>query len=577
MLISRYGRSIILTVIFWIVASCQGSPGTTVRRFELNITSSVMNPDCHTVPYQALLVNNQFPGPVLRVVKGDHVEVLVRNQLDPLYSAPTSIHFHGIRQYGTVESDGVPDVTQQAIPPGESFLYRFQVTEQSGTYFYHAHVGMQDDTVQGPFIVHDNPDSWPSESEEGRLKDGPFQYDEERILQLSEWWHQPHLDREAYYMGPHFVFDKGADSILMNGRTIHHNQLNSTICSGYTGIRVQPNKTYRLRVIGANTFRTLGLAIANHTMTIIEVDGQLTKPYETDWLEVGPGQRFSVLIRTQPECGGVFPIATSYRWRHRSQHMYTENGFGYLVYEDDKGSSQEVEIYKPVLTGVDDKAKEELCRQVEDYTLEDELPLFPKENRPNWIWPKLSPLAPQPMDAILDRLEADRTIVLRSKSVKDPATNMTRYWMNGVPPPPLMHGNGRARPMLHDMMASSVSASSYADKYYTLNHQSFPIAFGEVVDLVFQNVQTGRQCLIHPWHTHGHSHYQIASGPGEYQHELHKHIRNFPNPLYRDVSMVYPSEPDPNSPDKMGCGWTKVRLYAVSPDRTGSMIAATNS
>ena len=41
----------------------------------------------------------------------------------------TTVHWHGIRQYGTPESDGVPGVTQCPIAPGESMTYSWQATQ----------------------------------------------------------------------------------------------------------------------------------------------------------------------------------------------------------------------------------------------------------------------------------------------------------------------------------------------------------------------------------------------------------------------------------------------------------------
>ena len=41
-----------------------------LRRFELNVTREMLNPDCHDESYHGILVNNQFPAPAIRVVKG---------------------------------------------------------------------------------------------------------------------------------------------------------------------------------------------------------------------------------------------------------------------------------------------------------------------------------------------------------------------------------------------------------------------------------------------------------------------------------------------------------------------------
>ncbi|KAG2220633.1 hypothetical protein INT45_014063 [Circinella minor] len=539
----------------------------TLRRFELDITSTFLNPDCQNSSYPVLLVNNQFPAPTLRVVKGDDVEVIIHNSATTL-NVSTSVHFHGIRQYGTVESDGVPEVTQAAIPPGETFIHRFRVVDQSGTYFYHAHVSFQDDTVQGALIVYDDEKSFPNDSHEENhqtLHDGPYQYDGERILQLSEWWHQEFLDREAYYMGKDFIFDKGANSILINGRTVHHDNYNSSLdistrgdCPGYSVLDVQPNKTYRIRVIGSQSFRTLGLAIGQHKMTIIESDGQLTKPYEVDWLEIGPGQRFSVLIHTgdmKKDTDNLFPISTSYRWRHRSPGGHSENGFAYLRYSAiDQPELQTV--FKPVLperTGIEIAQEHEYP----SYTLVNELPAFPRKNLPDWFWRDIAPMNDY-NEVELKLLNAlpDRVIKLRSTSVKL-ENNETRYLMNGRMPVV------REQHILADLMQGrmSVSMAHLDEDGYAPDRHTFPIKKGEVVDIVLQNTQSGRNCLIHPWHTHGHSHYMIASGLGEYIHTTHGDIRNYPTPILRDVSMVYPSEPDESG----GCGWSKIRIYADNP------------
>jgi L-ascorbate oxidase len=315
---------------------------TTAKRveFDLTISQSRLDPDCAGTAYPALLINNQFPGPTLRVSQNDEVEIRIHNQAP----VPTSVHFHGIRQYGTVESDGVPGVTQDAIQPGTTYVQRFKLVDQSGTFYYHAHVGVQDDTVQGALIVENSPrmmelaaaefepsffNAYGDDPRDYPYKDGPYGYHGELLLHLSEWWHR--ADREAFYLGPEYTHDPNADSVLLNGRTIHQDATEE--CGGHEVLDVLPNRTYRLRVIGGNTFRTYGLAIKDHPMTIIEVDGELIYPYTTTHLEVTPGQRFSVLIHTDQVFSPdpLFTIATSYRHRNRGSG-YTENGFGYLRY-----------------------------------------------------------------------------------------------------------------------------------------------------------------------------------------------------------------------------------------------------
>jgi L-ascorbate oxidase len=118
------------------------SNGDTIRNFELNISLTLLNPDCFNESYPMLVINNQFPGPALHVVKNDIVKIRVRNSIENNNNQLLSIHFYGIRQYGTTFSDGVASITQLPIAPGNEFIQEFQVLKQAGTYYYHAHVGV---------------------------------------------------------------------------------------------------------------------------------------------------------------------------------------------------------------------------------------------------------------------------------------------------------------------------------------------------------------------------------------------------------------------------------------------------
>ena len=75
------------------------------------------------------------------------MRIIVENRL-PF----TSIHWHSLEI--PVSQDGVPGFVQDFIPPGEAFVYEF-VLHQHGTFFYHAHVAMQEAMgMVGLFIIH---------------------------------------------------------------------------------------------------------------------------------------------------------------------------------------------------------------------------------------------------------------------------------------------------------------------------------------------------------------------------------------------------------------------------------------
>ncbi|MYH57908.1 MAG: multicopper oxidase domain-containing protein, partial [Boseongicola sp. SB0675_bin_26] len=73
--------------------------------------------------------NGGTPGPVLRVRQGDELFVNFENRT----GEPSSVHWHGIRIDNAM--DGVPGLTQDAVPDGDDFAYRF-VAPDAGTFWY---------------------------------------------------------------------------------------------------------------------------------------------------------------------------------------------------------------------------------------------------------------------------------------------------------------------------------------------------------------------------------------------------------------------------------------------------------
>ncbi|KAE9614908.1 putative L-ascorbate oxidase [Lupinus albus] len=101
------------------------------RQYKFNIQQIPRKPDC--VDHVAIVINGELPGPTIQAEVGDILDIAVTNNLSKV---GTSIHWHGIKQYGT------PSISQCAIRPGETFHYRFKA-ERPGTYFYHGHYGAQ--------------------------------------------------------------------------------------------------------------------------------------------------------------------------------------------------------------------------------------------------------------------------------------------------------------------------------------------------------------------------------------------------------------------------------------------------
>ena len=123
--------------------------------------------------------NGQVHGPTFEAVEGDRVRVYVTNKLP----VATTVHWHGF--FLPNGMDGVGGLNQAPIPPGETYVYAFPIT-QNGTFMYHSH---HDEMTQialgltGMFVVH----------ERGTPRGGPF--DREFALMLHEWLVEPGTSR----------------------------------------------------------------------------------------------------------------------------------------------------------------------------------------------------------------------------------------------------------------------------------------------------------------------------------------------------------------------------------------------
>lgn len=94
---------------------------------------------------------NHWEGPCRLPLADRKSEITVKNKL--LYNG-TTVHWHGIRQLNSFESDGVNAITQCPIANGDHFVYRFKAL-QYGTSWYHSHYSLQySDGLLGPLTIH---------------------------------------------------------------------------------------------------------------------------------------------------------------------------------------------------------------------------------------------------------------------------------------------------------------------------------------------------------------------------------------------------------------------------------------
>ncbi|KAG6576324.1 Multicopper oxidase [Phytophthora cinnamomi] len=131
------------------------------------------------VPANSLGISNRpAHEAAIDVQLGQEVEARVTNELDE----PTCLHWHGLRQLGTQEIDGVPEITQCNIDPNRTVTYRF-TPDKAGSFWWHSHRGTQYAFgLRGPIIVH---------APESELESWEQDIDEEYTIQLDDIYHEP--------------------------------------------------------------------------------------------------------------------------------------------------------------------------------------------------------------------------------------------------------------------------------------------------------------------------------------------------------------------------------------------------
>ena len=187
----------------------------------------------------------------------------------PLSQFSTQIHWHGIHQRGTPYSDGFPTQNQCAIPAKKKMEYDF-IADPPGTTFWHAHFHtMSLDGMHGPFIVEDKPGSF------------PFQYDEERVILLTDEYGSTSWELEDELSTPDPNGNPRPDPAPVAGALCLYDEKNKTSvtssCSrGPSGegfnLNFEPGKVYRLRIICGSIIAPFVFSIDQHELQLVSTD-----------------------------------------------------------------------------------------------------------------------------------------------------------------------------------------------------------------------------------------------------------------------------------------------------------------
>ncbi|CAL8160648.1 unnamed protein product [Prunus armeniaca] len=255
-----------------------------VRHYKFNVVQKKTSRLCSSKPI--VTVNGRYPGPTIYAREDDTVLIKVVNHVK--YNV--SIHWHGIRQLRTGWADGPAYITQCPIQPGQNYVYNFTITGQRGTLWWHAHILWLRATVHGALVILPKlgvPYPFPAPQKEVVVILGA------PMIQALKSGSAPNV----------------SDAHTING---HPGPLSTCSSQGGFKLPVRPGKTYMLRIINAALNEELFFKIANHKLTVVEVDAVYTKPFKTDTVLIAPGQTTNVLLSTNHGTGKYLVAASPF-------------------------------------------------------------------------------------------------------------------------------------------------------------------------------------------------------------------------------------------------------------------------
>ncbi|PRQ22634.1 putative cupredoxin [Rosa chinensis] len=227
-----------------------------------------------------LVVNDCFPGPEIRVRKGDTVYAWEKQPRNPW-------------------SDGPEYITQCPILPGTNFTYEISLSTEEGTLWWHAHSDWTRATVHGAIVI------LPSVG-----TTFPFpQPDEDETIIIASWYEGDikELVDEA--------MDDGSDLPHSDAYTKMANQetfVHAPVVKTTYHRMVDYGKTYLLRIVNANINAEHFFAVAEHNLTVVGLDGAYIKPIDTTYIVISAGQAMDVLLKANQSPGQYYIAARQY-------------------------------------------------------------------------------------------------------------------------------------------------------------------------------------------------------------------------------------------------------------------------
>ncbi|KAF5725542.1 multi-copper oxidase type 1 family protein [Tripterygium wilfordii] len=275
--------------------------------FTWNITYGTISP--LGVPQQAIMINNQFPGPNINSTSNNNVVVNVFNNLDE----PFLLTWTGIQQRKNSWQDGVLG-TNCPIAPGTNYTYHFQVKDQIGSYIYYPSVGMHR-AIGGFGGLRIN---------SRLLIPVPYPDPEDDYTVIINDWYTKTLKTLTKLLESGKSIGR-PEGVLINGQAAKGDGKDKPLFT------MKPGKTYKYRICNAGIKTSVNFRIQKHNMKLVEMEGSHVVQNIYESLDVHAGQCYSVLVTADKEPKDYYMVAST----RFTKNVLTSKGI--MRYEGGKG------------------------------------------------------------------------------------------------------------------------------------------------------------------------------------------------------------------------------------------------
>ncbi|MEK7148165.1 MAG: multicopper oxidase family protein [Patescibacteria group bacterium] len=236
-----------------------------------------------------LAYNGMIPGPMIKVEQGAEITLNFTNNTD----VDATIHSHGVRLKN--KFDGIPDVTQKEVSPGESFTYKVKFPDE-GMYWYHPHIRedyAQELGLYGNYlVVPSDRNYWSPVNREVALFIDDILMASSKIAVFSK------------ASADHTLMGRFGNTMLVNGET------------DYT-LQAKTGEVIRFYITNSANTRTFNISIPGAKMKLVGADGgKYERETWSDGVILSPSERAIVEV--------LFTNAGSYKLEHKTpERTYT--------------------------------------------------------------------------------------------------------------------------------------------------------------------------------------------------------------------------------------------------------------